>query len=443
MDVDLSIPRIVHAIRFSIGAPNVSLKSELGGGTVIEENSSKGRETVSEMVGRTGGLLAINGDFFPFTGDPLGVMVRDGQLISTPSLARAVFGWGPKSSALGLIEFRGTTEIGGQTYELKGINQECPLNEMVLNTEIAAFAMAKTPCVHAVIKMDEADWSPNGTFTGTFDAYYVDAPKLPLQHGNAILTAQGSKGELLKTLVPGQKISFKFETIGFDWSKIDQSIGGGPFLLRNSQVAVDAERQGFNDAFTNKRHPRTAIGRTADGDLWIAVIDGRQKVSDGATLEEAAKVMLRLGCVDAINLDGGGSSSINVLGLLLNRPSDGVERPVANGLVVMGAKSDPSAVPLKIRVPEKLVLGQAKTLTVVDEKGNLIPNVEVFWSSSGDAWVDQGGLARPIAKGKVEIGALARGQLLRATLAVEEPPKIVPPKKPKPKPKAKKKRRRG
>jgi hypothetical protein len=441
MDVDLSVPRIVHAIRYSLGATGISLKSELAGGTVIEENSSKGRETMTEMVARTGALVAINGDFFPFTGDPLGVMVRDGQLISTPGIQRAVFGWGAKSSALGLVAFQGVAQINGQEINLKGINEECPLNEVVLNTDVAAFAMAKSPCVHAVFKMDKADWSPNGAFTGTFESLYADTPKLPIQPGNAILSAHGNKADVLKTLTTGQQVTFKFQTTGFDWSKIDQTMGGGPFLLRNSQIAVDAERQNFNDAFSKKRHPRTAIGRTSDGDLWIAVIDGRQKMSDGATLEETAKIMLKLGCVDAVNLDGGGSSAINIMGLLLNRPSDGKERPVANGLALMGPKPETMSIPLRIKVPEKIFLGQPKTLTVIDEAGKAVPNADVLWAALGGGWIDQGGLVRPMAKGAVDVSALVRGQLLRATIDIVEPEKIVPP-KPTPKKVAAKPKRR-
>jgi hypothetical protein len=314
-------------------------------------------------------------------------------------------------------------EVNGATYDLKGVNEDCPLNEMVLNTEIAGFAVGKAPNVHAVIKMDPADWSPNGTFTGEMSYLFADNPKLPIQPGNAVVTALGAKAEILKSWVPGQKVTFRFETAGLDWTKVDQVMGGGPFLVRDGSISIDAERQGFNDAFAKKRHPRTAMGRTANGDLWIAVIDGRQKMSDGATLEEAAKVMQKLGCVDAVNLDGGGSSAINILGLTLNRPSDGKERPVANGIVLIGSKPETMAVPLLIKSPEKLEVGTAKTLVVTDESGKTVPNTEVLWSAAGDAWIDQGGLVRPIQKGRTEIAAYVRGQVYRTTLEVVEPEK--------------------
>ncbi|OJU64145.1 MAG: hypothetical protein BGO01_18620 [Armatimonadetes bacterium 55-13] len=429
MEVDLAIPRIIHALRFSMGSPTVKMVPELGSGVVYQENSTKGRETVTDMVTRTGALAGVNADFFPFTGDPLGVMVRDGRLVSVPSTQRAVFGWGQNTATQALVGFKGTVEVNGTKLELDGLNEECPVNKMVLNTDVTSLAMSKTPCVHAVLTMDDASWAPNGTYTGTFQSIFKDAAKLPIQPGNAILTASGTKTPLLENLVPGQKVSISFSTTGFDWSKIDQTVGGGPFLVKDGQLSVDADKEGFNDAFTNKRHPRTAIGKTVDGDIWLVVVDGRQKISDGATLPEMGKVMLKLGCTDAINLDGGGSSALNILGLTLSRPSDGRERPVANGVLIMGPKPVPSTDIFAIKAPSKLVVGTPTTVQVLDSQGVIVPNAEVLWSSLGDAWIDQGGLIRPFRRGKMDVSALVRGQLVKATIDVVDPEKPATPPK--------------
>jgi uncharacterized protein YigE (DUF2233 family) len=426
MEVDRNIPRIVHAVRFSFGAPGLKLKSELAGGTVIEENATKGRETISEMAARTDSLVAINADFFPFTGDPLGLMVKDGQVVSA-SNNRAVFGWGDQFAEMGLIDFDAKMVVDGQEIPLKGINQECPLNDIVLNTEVGSIAVAKLPNVHAVFKMDTNEWTPNGEWSGTFVSMYADADKMPIQPGNAVVTANGTKAELLKSLIPGQRATFSFRAVGFDWARVNQAVGGGPFLVRKGIVSVDATREKFNKDFAEKRHPRSAVGLTKVGDLWFVVIDGRQKMSDGATLEETAKVMLDLGCTEAMNLDGGGSSALNILGLTVNRPSEGKERPVANGVVLLGPKPEPNRTGLKISGPAVLNLGMGKTLHVVDENGNEVPNSDVVWSASGDAWIDQGGLVRPFEKGKVEVAAMVRGQVLRTTFVIED---ALPPAKP-------------
>ena len=80
-------------------------------------------------------------------------------------------------------------------------------------------------------------------------------------------------------------------------------------------------------------HPRTAAGYTKDGKLILLVVDGRQKESRGVSLQELATLMAELGCVEALNLDGGGSSTIVVNGVRLNRPAGGdAEREVMSAL---------------------------------------------------------------------------------------------------------------
>jgi len=86
------------------------------------------------------------------------------------------------------------------------------------------------------------------------------------------------------------------------------------------------------------RPPRTVIGNTADNKLILFVCDGRQSHSDGATMLELAQIMKALGCVNALNLDGGGSSAMVANGTLLNKPSDGSERAVASTVAFVKRK---------------------------------------------------------------------------------------------------------
>ena len=80
------------------------------------------------------------------------------------------------------------------------------------------------------------------------------------------------------------------------------------------------------------RAPRTALGIKKDGTLLLVVVDGRNNNSAGLTLVELATYMLRLGAREAVNFDGGGSSVMAINGLVVNKPSDGKERPVSIGL---------------------------------------------------------------------------------------------------------------
>lgn len=118
------------------------------------------------------------------------------------------------------------------------------------------------------------------------------------------------------------------------------AIGGAPVLLKDGKLVFDFTttssgkyRTNFEllqtDIFsTSARPPRTVIGSTADNKVILFVCDGRQSISDGATLIELAQVLKGIGCVNALNLDGGGSSAIIAGGSLLNKPSDGTERAV-------------------------------------------------------------------------------------------------------------------
>lgn len=129
-------------------------------------------------------------------------------------------------------------------------------------------------------------------------------------------------------------------TNGYDSSKLPQqskawkmktAIAGGPVLVQNNAVSVSGEQERM---FTGKaildKHPRTVIGYTADGKMIVMVIQGRTPgTAEGATLTQAAKLMVDLGCVEALNLDGGGSSCMLINGKETIMPSDkGLQRPV-------------------------------------------------------------------------------------------------------------------
>jgi hypothetical protein len=121
-------------------------------------------------------------------------------------------------------------------------------------------------------------------------------------------------------------------------------VGGGPRLLRAGRVAVAAAAEGFNPpqapfffrSFVAGRQPRTLAGVRPDGTLLLVTVDGRLPGwSAGMTLPEAARLMRSLGARDALNLDGGGSSTMTVRGEVVNRPSDRLERRVSDGLFVL------------------------------------------------------------------------------------------------------------
>jgi exopolysaccharide biosynthesis protein len=119
-----------------------------------------------------------------------------------------------------------------------------------------------------------------------------------------------------------------------DWAQ--HGISGWPMLV-DGCVAATAQQLPGSDVFTRSPHPRTAVGLSKDGKtLYLVVADGRRSGVPGMTLAELASFFTeKLGACSAINLDGGGSTTMTINGKIVNRPSDGVERPVGNHLAVI------------------------------------------------------------------------------------------------------------
>lgn len=112
--------------------------------------------------------------------------------------------------------------------------------------------------------------------------------------------------------------------------KVEMAVGGGPVLVQNGEVQVtNNQERKFAGKAIDDRHPRSAIGYTKDKKVIVFVCEGRSDSAAGLTLPQMAEVMKELGCIEALNLDGGGSTCLLINGKEVNVPSSkGVERPV-------------------------------------------------------------------------------------------------------------------
>jgi hypothetical protein len=127
--------------------------------------------------------------------------------------------------------------------------------------------------------------------------------------------------ERARALLPGTNIS--------KW-KMKTAVGGGPVLIQDGRISItNNEEWKFPGKGINDKHPRTAMGYTSNGKLIILVVEGRNKVAHGATLTQEAQILKDLGCIKALNLDGGGSSCLLVNGRPTIHVSDSAgQRPV-------------------------------------------------------------------------------------------------------------------
>lgn len=144
-----------------------------------------------------------------------------------------------------------------------------------------------------------------------------------------------SKGLLIDWIGPDEVEGHRLASDKPLWNQCHAALGAGPVLLKSGQIRIDPESE---DPFYVNRHPRTGIGKTGGGEALLIVVDGRQmEWSVGINLGEFAHLFRERGAVDALNLDGGGSSAMALGADVVNRPSDfnmpgspGIARAVAN-----------------------------------------------------------------------------------------------------------------
>lgn len=290
------------------------------------------RQRPSELARRTGALAAVNGNFFSGTGDPLGCLVIEGEVVSEPDPQRTCAGI-TAEGALIFDRVQGDLAVVAPdgVRPITGVNRERRADEFILyrplfdeSTRTNAFG------AEAVVI--------NGVVTAVADL----RGNTSIPRDGLVLSGHGRARQwILQTLRPGMAVAVQTALLPASgdprWQAIVHAVGGGPRLLRGGAVATGGE--GFPSTFTDRRHPRTAIGVLPDGRIVLLVVDGRQPThSLGMTIVELAIALRRLGAVEAMNLDGGGSSTLVVGGRLLNLPSEETgERPVADALLVIPA----------------------------------------------------------------------------------------------------------
>lgn len=138
-------------------------------------------------------------------------------------------------------------------------------------------------------------------------------------------------------------------TQGKPYYELLVGIGGGPTLVKNGTVNITYDQEVFwgSGVGYSNQDPRTAVGYTNDDRVIMLVADGRQTLSSGLSLPELAQVMINLGCVEAMNLDGGGSTQMAVGNQLINLPEGGTfQRPIPNMLAVVKNDSVPFLSPV-------------------------------------------------------------------------------------------------
>jgi exopolysaccharide biosynthesis protein len=308
------------------------LRTTLSNETVLRE------ETLSSMQRRLAGqatMVGVNGDFSRLAdGKPSGIMLRDGVLVTPPNGQRSSAGISLDGTLdVRRVKFFGTWRGTGQRRALTDFNDSPGNNGITLFTSDWGRSTPRIAGSFAVVLAPFPASVPNADLTAPVVATAQNV-SVPLTAGTAVLMARGTAAAKLQAeAAVGATVTFRL-ILQPDWSVVADAVGGGPVLVRDGKPVYRA-----NEAFTVSqiapRHPRTAVGQLADGRLIFVVVDGRQPgYSIGMTTFEMALTMMRFGAVRAMQLDGGGSSTMAFDGTVLNSPSDGRERPVPTALML-------------------------------------------------------------------------------------------------------------
>ena len=305
---------------------------------VLSNGAVTGRERVTAMQKRaeaSSTVAGVNGDLFTWAdGIPSGGLIQDGVLKTAPHPRRSTVGI-DTSGALRVdrVAMLGTWQGFGPRRPVSHVNRPPGTNGTTLYTP--AYGSATPPgngVVEAVLS-PFASATPNADLSG----FVIENRRggTPIPPGGAVLASRGSQASRLAVeAAPSQLVTVRL-VLRPEWRDVPEALGGGPELIRNGRP-IFRPLEEFSSYQLSRRHPRTAIGQRADGKIVMLVVDGRRPgYSAGMTHFELAQTMLRLGCVSASALDAGGSSTMAFDGRLLNRPSDGAERAIAESLLVM------------------------------------------------------------------------------------------------------------
>jgi len=300
-----------------------------------------GTETTSSISKRHGAFAAINAGFFrldnsAWAGDTVGILMVDGRLLSESSQDRTVLKISNEPAAT-LIEIVVTKTVnfyrlGTEDIVISGINREVKQDELVLFK----------PEFHSNT-LTEADVHEIAIERGKV-VRVSTAGNMMIPPNGTVLSAAGIQKAKLQQLKAGDKIMFgeRFESVPgrsrvpqFSIPTVDDMIAGVPQLIRDSKLDITWQQEKASKAFVETRHPRTAVAKLKDGKFLMLTADGRTEESAGLDLYDLAAYMLELGATDAMNLDGGGSTTMFLGGKVVNKPSDKQgERKVGDAILV-------------------------------------------------------------------------------------------------------------
>ncbi len=304
-------------------------------------DSLKGRETTSSIARRASRdnrevLGAMNADFFNMqTGENDLNQIIEGEIVKgvkKPLRAQFALGYS-RTPYIEKFVFEGTAITSDARFGIDAVNSLKDSTMVVLNRFFGIYARKEN---ESVLVLHTARRNGDTIVTVVWDSLKT-GEQFSVRDSMQLLRAHAFNQTQVKRIAIGDTVRL---VLGFLPRKehLKTLVGGLPRIVADGRnLPATDSLPGLTAKFTETRHPRTGIGFSGNGTiLYFVTVDGRQQSSVGMSLKEFAALMIEIGCYQALNLDGGGSTAMVVEDKVVNSPSDSTgERPVANALLVV------------------------------------------------------------------------------------------------------------
>lgn len=286
---------------------------------ILGYGEKMGKTPVHKQVASSGAIGGINASYFGNGKNIYGVTKLKGEVVSTFYLNRSAFGIDKEGKPyIGEVNHYANVHTPKGEFTLSGINSDRGKNGFTLYNH---FFGDKTPKGENLLEFLIRDNKVMAVYQqGENDI-----------HNDEVLSVTGDYIPLFQDLKVGDEL-FITDHFNEPWDNMVSILSVGPRLVENGEVHIRTSEEKIGSDVSYGRSPRSAVAILKNGNVLLALVDGRQKMAKGMTLEEFANLLIGMTAVNAINFDGGGSSEIVLHNKILNSPSDGTSRNVATSL---------------------------------------------------------------------------------------------------------------
>lgn len=318
-------PGVVH--KFFRGALTINVldvdmvNSDVKVRPMLAGNDFHQLKDVTDHARESRAIAAVNANYFKSNGTPLGTLIIDGEWVAGPLFDRVSMGFTRdgyvRIDRVNLFGIMRSSNPEVPTAWINNINQPRRTGSRFVAYTRRWGSFVQLPYDGVLVAIDS-----QGNVIDT------NPRSMGIPWGGYVLS--DSKSGAISKLKRGDSVSIAWQTRPSAWSDVVNAVSGGPTLVKNGRVQLDLQQQHFTKRWTGAQiHARTAAGVTSDNHLLLVTIEGPH------TMWDLAKFLRDMGAVEALNLDGGGSTTMVVDGKAVTRGAKNAQRRVASSIVLV------------------------------------------------------------------------------------------------------------